>query len=213
MNYNPFDYLADEYEAWFIRNKVLFQSELLALKQVVPVDKTGVEIGIGSGIFAEPLGIRFGIDPSEKMLEYARRRGLEVQNGVAENLPYENESFDFAVLINALCFVTDPNLALQETHRILKSDGEIIIAILDKETQFGRFLENNKKKSQFYKHARFFSVPEIIDLLEKHNFRITQTLQTLEDPATRKIENPLEGFGKGSFVVVKGVRQEFKSED
>jgi hypothetical protein len=39
MNKNPFEYLASEYEAWFIENKVLFQSELLALKQVVPVDK------------------------------------------------------------------------------------------------------------------------------------------------------------------------------
>jgi hypothetical protein len=54
---SPFDTLASEYEAWFVENKILFQSELLALKQVVPVDKKGVEIGIGSGIFAEQLGI------------------------------------------------------------------------------------------------------------------------------------------------------------
>ena len=101
---NPFNILASEYEAWFVENKILFQSELLALKQVVPVDKKGVEIGIGSGIFAEQFGIRFGIDPSEKMLEYAQKRGLDVQNGVAENLPYENESFDFALFVTAICF-------------------------------------------------------------------------------------------------------------
>jgi ubiquinone/menaquinone biosynthesis C-methylase UbiE len=206
MNKNPFDNLASEYEAWFIENKVLFQSELLALKQVVPVDKKGVEIGIGSGIFAEQLGIRFGIDPSEKMLEYARKRGLDVQNGVAENLPYKNESFDFAVFITAICFVENPELAVKEAYRILKNQGEIIIAILDKETRFGRFLENNKKRSQFYRHARFFSVPEVRNLLEKNNFRITQTVQTLEDPATSKIENPVEGYGKGSFVIVKGMK-------
>ncbi len=203
---NPFDTLASEYEAWFIENKILFQAELLALKQVVPVDKPGVEIGIGSGIFAEQLGIRFGIDPSEKMLEYARQRGLEVQNGVAEKLPYENESFDFAVFITAVCFVDNPDLAVKEAYRILKNQGEIIIAIFDKETRFGKFLESNKKRSQFYRHARFLSVPEIMELLKKHNFRVTQTVQTLEDPATRKIENPLEDYGKGSFVVVKGVK-------
>jgi ubiquinone/menaquinone biosynthesis C-methylase UbiE len=206
MNKNPFDSLASEYEAWFNENKILFQSELLALKHVVPVEKRGVEIGIGSGIFAEQLGIRFGIDPSEKMLEYARQRGLDVQNGVAENLPYENESFDFAVFITAICFVENPERALKEAYRILKNQGEIIIAILDKETRFGRFLENNKKKSQFYKHARFFSAPEIRELLEKNNFRITQTVQTLEDPATQRLENPMEGYGKGSFVVMKGVK-------
>jgi ubiquinone/menaquinone biosynthesis C-methylase UbiE len=203
---NPFDYLASEYETWFVENKVLFQSELLALKQAVPVNKTGVEIGIGSGIFAEQLGIRYGIDPSETMLEYARQRGLEVQNGVAENLPYENESFDFAVLINSICFIDNPDMAVKEAYRILQSEGEIIIAILDRETRFGRFLESNKNKSRFYKHARLFSVVEITELLEKNNFRVTQTVQTLEDPATQKIENPAEGFGKGSFVVVKGVK-------
>jgi len=206
MKQNPFDTLTSEYEAWFVENKVLFQSELLALKQVVPVDKTGVEIGIGSGIFAEQLGIRFGIDPSEKMLEYARKRGLEVQNGVAENLPYENESFDFTVFITAVCFVDDPERAVQEAHRILKNQGEIIIAILDKETRFGKFLESNEKRSQFYRHARFFSVPEISELVEKNNFRITQIIQTLEDPAILRIENPSEGYGKGSFVVVRGVK-------
>jgi ubiquinone/menaquinone biosynthesis C-methylase UbiE len=207
MEQNLFDTLAPEYETWFVENKVLFQSELLPLQQVVPVDKTGVEIGIGTGIFAEPLGIRFGIDPSEPMLEYARQRGLEVQNGVAENLPYDNESFDFAVFITALCFVDDPERAVQEACRILKKRGEIIIAILDKETRFGQFLEKYKKRSQFYRHARFFSVPEITELLEKNNFRVTQIFQTLEDPATSKIENPVEGYGKGSFVVVKGEKQ------
>ena len=206
MKQNCFDTLAPEYEAWFVENKVLFQSELLALKQVVPADKKGVEIGIGSGIFAEQIGIRFGVDPSEPMLEYARQRGLEVQNGLAENLPYENESFDFAVFINSICFIDNPDLAVKEAYRILKNEGEIIIAILDKETRFGRFLESEKKKSPFYRHARFFSVPEIRELLEKNKFRVTQTVQTLENPATSKIENPVEGYGKGSFVVIKGVR-------
>lgn len=204
---NPFDTLASEYEAWFIENQILFQSELLALKRVVPVDKKGVEIGIGSGIFAEQLGIRFGIDPSEKMLEYARRRGLEVQQGVAEKLPYKNLSFDFAALITTLCFVDNPELAVKEAYRILNNKGELIIAILDKETPFGKFLEGGKGKDPFYKHARFFSVPEIRDLMENNNFRITQIVQTLEDPSTIKIENPKDGFGKGSFVVIKGVRR------
>lgn len=207
MSKNPFDSLVLEYESWFVENKLLFQSELLALKQVVPVDRTGLEIGSGSGIFAKQLGIKFGVDPSEKMLDFARQRGLNVQNGVAEDLPYENESFDFAVFITAVCFVDDPERAVREAYRILKKQGEIIIAILDKETAFGQFLEKNKAKSEFYKCARFFSVPEINELLGKSNFTVTQTFQTLlEDPATPKIENPMEGFGQGSFVVIKGVK-------
>lgn len=58
MAHNPFDSLTSEYEKWFIENGNLFQSELLALKQVIPVGKEGIEIGISSGIFAEKLGIK-----------------------------------------------------------------------------------------------------------------------------------------------------------
>lgn len=39
MKLNPWESLASEYEAWFVENKILFQSELLALRQVVPLDK------------------------------------------------------------------------------------------------------------------------------------------------------------------------------
>ncbi len=66
MKYNPFDIYSDEYEDWFKKNEITFQSELLALKQVVPIGKKGIEIGIGSGIFAAKLNIQFGVDPSEK---------------------------------------------------------------------------------------------------------------------------------------------------
>jgi len=204
MKHNPFDSLVEEYESWFFKNKVLFQSELLALQQVIPVDKKGVEIGIGTGIFAEPLGIHYGVDPSDNMLEYARKRGLEVQIGVAEELPYEAASFDYAVLITTICFVDNPQLTIEESYRILKNEGEIIIAIIDKETPFGKFLHEEKEKSMFYKYARFFSTREIVNLLEKNSFRISIILQTLENPATTKIEKPVNGFGKGSFIVIKG---------
>lgn len=123
---------------------------------MVPVEKTGVEIGIGSGIFAEQTGIRFGIDLSEKMLEYARQRGLEVQNGVAENLPYENESFDFAVFITSICFVENPELAVKEAYRILKNQGEIIITILEKKAVLESFWRTSGKRACFT-NMPFFS--------------------------------------------------------
>lgn len=71
MGNNIFDSLAAEYEEWIIENHILFQSELLALKKVIPDGMKGIEIGIGNGVFAGQLGIQNGIDPSEKMLEYA----------------------------------------------------------------------------------------------------------------------------------------------
>lgn len=63
----PFDEHLEEYEQWFHDNWFVFQSEPAAIEKFIPRKGKGVEIGIGSGIFAAPLVIDQGIDPSEGM--------------------------------------------------------------------------------------------------------------------------------------------------
>ena len=171
MKSNPFDIFTEEYEDWFKKNEIIFQSELLALKQVVPTGKEGIEIGIGSGIFAKKLGIKFGIDPSENMLNYARQRYLKVVNGIAENLPYPDKRFDFAVFITSICFIDNPLKALKEAYRIIKNNGDLIIAFIERESSLGQILESEKKESTFYKNAKFYSANEIISLIESTGFK------------------------------------------
>jgi len=204
MKDNPFDIFTDEYENWFKENELIFQSEMLALKQVIPVGKEGVEIGIGSGIFAEKLDIKFGIDPSKKMLNYATQRNLKVKKGFAENLPYPDNSFDFAVFITSICFVDNPEKAIKEAHRIIKDKGDIIIAFIDKESSLGESLELEKKDSKFYRHAKFYSVSELTSMIVNNHFEITDIIQTLTEINLNIPENPIKGHGKGSFVVIKG---------
>ncbi|MBN1118225.1 MAG: class I SAM-dependent methyltransferase, partial [Bacteroidales bacterium] len=204
MENNPFEIFTAEYESWFKENNNFFQSELLALKQVVPTEKKGIEIGIGSGIFAEKLNIKFGIDPSENMLKLARQRNLTVDYGFAENLPYPDNSFDFSVFITSICFISNPSKALQEAHRVIKQNGELIIAFIDKESSLGQILTAEKKDSKFYSTANFYSVKEIISFIESCNFAVSEIFQTLTDLKKTEIEQPLKGFGKGSFVVIKG---------
>lgn len=61
---HPFlDSIVYEDEAWFVENKVLIQSELLALKQVVPTDKMGIKIerpleSFRKGVFVVIKGIK-----------------------------------------------------------------------------------------------------------------------------------------------------------
>jgi ubiquinone/menaquinone biosynthesis C-methylase UbiE len=204
MNDNPFDIFTDEYENWFKENELIFQSELLALKQVIPVGKKGIEIGIGSGIFAEQLNIKFGIDPSEKMLNYATQRKLSVEKGFAENLPYPDKSFDFAAFITSICFVDNPKKAIKEAHRIIKDKGDLIIAFIDKESSLGKSLELEKANSKFYRNAKFYSVSELTSMIVNNHFEITEIIQTLKEINLKIPENPMKGHGKGSFVVIKG---------
>ncbi len=90
----PFDQYADEYEDWFIINKYSFQSEFIAIKKALPNNGDTIEVGLGSGIFAAPLGIKEGIEPSEAMRKKAKKRGVRVIDAVAENLPYADKSKD-----------------------------------------------------------------------------------------------------------------------
>jgi ubiquinone/menaquinone biosynthesis C-methylase UbiE len=204
---NPFDIYTDEYEKWFEENKTTFQSELLAIRQVMPTWGKGIEIGIGSGIFAEQLGIKFGIDPSDSMLELARKRNLNVVKGFAENLPYPDESFDYAAFITSICFIKNPDKAIVETHRILKTGGEIIVAFIDKNSRLGHTLIKEKEGSKFYSIASFYSVPEVIAMIEKNRFKIFDIVQTLTVINASKVEQPMEGFGNGSFVVISALKQ------
>jgi len=112
-----FDQHLSEYEQWFIDNHFVFLSELEAIRKVLPTQGRGVEIGIGSGIFALPLGITEGVEPSEKMRKKAVERGLNAVNGVAENLPYRNKSFDYALLVTTICFVDDDQKTFREINR------------------------------------------------------------------------------------------------
>ena len=59
---DTFDKNYAQYEEWFIKNKYVYLSELDAVRNFIPRNKNGVEIGVGSGLFAEPLNIKIGID-------------------------------------------------------------------------------------------------------------------------------------------------------
>lgn len=204
---NPFDEYTEAYEAWFHEHKVLFQSELLALKQLIPEGEKGAEIGIGSGIFAAQLGIRYGVDPSSRMLAYARQRGLNVSEGIAEALPYADESFDFVAFITSICFINDPARALAEARRVVKKGGAIIVAFIDRESSLGQSLDAGKAGSRFYGSARFYSTAEMICLLNDAQFETEEIVQTLANMNLTVPEQPLPGYGRGGFVVIRAGRR------
>lgn len=88
----------------------IYESELNAIKSFIPSGLYGVEIGIGTGRFAVPLGVRVGIEPANNMAEIARSHGINVLDGIAENLPLDSGEFDFVLMVTVICFL----ICLQE---------------------------------------------------------------------------------------------------
>ncbi len=202
---SAFDNNLNEYENWFIKNKFAYKSEINAIKEIAEIPENSIEIGIGSGLFAVPLGIKQGIDPSQTMANLGRKRGLDIKIGVAENLPWKDNSVDYALMVTSICFVDDVKRTLSEAYRIISDNGYLIIAFVDKNSSIGKEYIKTKNKSIFYNEAVFFGTDELITLSQNAGFKITAIKQTIFGKITdiNQIQDSKNGYGQGSFVVLK----------
>ncbi|MBU1061541.1 MAG: class I SAM-dependent methyltransferase [Candidatus Omnitrophica bacterium] len=197
-----FDRYYKRYDAWYDKYKFAYLSELETIRQVLPNEGKGLEIGVGTGRFAVPLGIAMGIDPSKNMIDIAEKRGVNVRLGSGDDLLFFEDTFDYVAIIITICFVKNPLKVLREAHRVLKSKGKLIVAIIDKDSFLGKYYY--RKKSIFYKQVNFFGVKELTDLFKTagfNRFTYCQTVFHLPDKI-KSIEKPKKGFDKGGFVVI-----------
>ncbi|MEA1893637.1 MAG: class I SAM-dependent methyltransferase [Euryarchaeota archaeon] len=204
----PFEEYCSEYDQWFDVNRFTYLSELEALRHFIRAGETGVEIGVGTGRFAAPLGIGVGVDPSRRMGEVASERGISFVSGVAESLPFRGEEFDFVLMVVTICFVDDVKKAFDEVYRVLKVNGYLIVGFIDKYSFIGRTYLHKKEKSKFYRYARFYSVDEVIAGLRCARFHYFKMIQTifggLEDITA--VQPFRAGHGDGSFVVIQALK-------
>jgi len=199
-----FDHSAREYDDWFVRNEMAYRSELAAVKAFLPLSGRGLEIGVGTGRFAGPLGIEVGVEPAKAMAAIARQRGIKVLEAYAEALPFEDASFDFVLMVTVLCFLSDSFRALSEATRVLKPRGRLIIGLIDPDSPLGRAYETNKAKSRFYRQARFYTVSQVLIWLKDLGYQTPQTCQTIfQDLSASTEPEPIKaGHGEGGFVVI-----------
>jgi len=108
-------------------------------------DDVLLEVGCGSaGLLAEHAShVRHvaGLDASEIQVDMARKRladriaagTAEIVLGDAMALPWEDGHFSVVASVNCFKFVPDPPHALSEMHRVLRTDGRLVLTI-DKQT-------------------------------------------------------------------------------
>jgi SAM-dependent methyltransferase len=127
-----FHNLAQEYDAWFDREgRLSFSIEVQAFRDILPsLPKPWLEIGVGSGRFAQALGIETGADPSLGLAQKARRRGINTFARSGEQELFDKESFGTVFLIATLCFLSSPVDVLKEANRILIPGGKLVLGFL-----------------------------------------------------------------------------------
>jgi SAM-dependent methyltransferase len=162
---------AIEYDQWFKNpdNRLFSNLEKkLMIEMLKPARReTVLDIGCGNGEslipFLETGLSATGIDPSQDMLDSASGRlgnRVELHRGFAEDLPFDDNSFNYAAFFTSLEFVDNPEKAVQEACRVAKD--KIFIGFLN---SFSINFINVRAKGVFfesvYRHARFFNVWEL----------------------------------------------------
>jgi len=206
----PFNDHVAEYEEWYEKYPFVFQSEVEAIRDLLPAGNNiqGIEVALGTGRFSKELGIKEGIEPSAKMRAIALQRGIEVLSAEAEHLPYKDMRFDFVLMAFCISYFEDLSAAFSEAKRVLKKGGALIVGFIDKDSIIGRYYEQRKPKSVFYKNANFYSVKRITDELKKLKFKDLQFSQTLFHALDdiKEFEPAKPGYGEGSVVLIKSIK-------
>ncbi len=91
-----------------------------------------LDVGCGTGANIEMLsqyGEAEGVDVSDDALEFCRRKGLKAQKGLAETLPFPDESFDLTTALDVIEHLDNDIAGLKEMFRVTKSGGYSLIFV------------------------------------------------------------------------------------
>jgi len=210
MRSNPFETHSVEYDTWYDRYPYVFESETEAIRSALPGGNIrGIEVGLGTGRFAQALGIKEGVEPIFEMRKIALQRGIEVIDAVAERLPYKDMQFDFVLMVSCISYFQQLHPEFKEAHRVLKRGGTLIVGFVEKNSVIGKSYELRRQDSTFYKHAIFYSSEKVAEEIQKVGFTKLEFSQTLfeELDEIKEFEPAKPGVGEGSFIIIKAIKK------
>jgi ubiquinone/menaquinone biosynthesis C-methylase UbiE len=169
---------------------------------IVPMHQniTVLDVGCGAGFplleLSQRLGATcrcYGIDPWSVAVERAREKikvwgihNVDIHQGVAEAIPFENQMFDLIISNNGLNNVDDDIKSVSEISRVCKTGGRFVFTFNLAETFIEFYhvfndvlLQYNKKeavkKLQAHIYAKRKPVEYWLDILKEHGFAVENT--------------------------------------
>ena len=228
-----FDEYADTYDAWFLDNPNVLESEVRLVASTLRNAGRVLSVGCGSGLFEKIMRDEFGItvtdgvEPSPAMAEIARKRGMDVTEATAEEFDYPAGEYDTILFNGSPSYITDLDTVLSKVYAALKPGGRIVLVDVPKESTYGLMynlakalgtwdhplLEGayppNPYPIEFVNVANWRTTAEKIALLEKNGFRNIESAQTLTTHplySDLAAEEPVPGHDRGDYVAVTAIK-------
>lgn len=224
-----FDQYAAEYDAWFLENPNVLESEARLVASTLKDAGRILSVGCGSGMFEKIMRDEFGIvitdgvEPSAPMAEIARKRGLTVTEATAEEFDYPEGKYDTILFNGCPSYITDLRTVIGKVYKALPKGGRIVLVDVPKESTYG-ILYNLAKAVGTWNHplleGTFPPNPYPIELVKVASWRTTaekinllteagftnqayaQTLTTHPLYSDLRSEDPVEGYDKGDYVAI-----------
>ena len=214
MAHQAFDRRASEYDAWYDTEagRAIFSMEVECLQPLLQTySRPYLEIGVGSGRFAQALGIEHGVEPAPSLGRIARLRGVGVTEAAGEGLPFRGEVFGAALTALTLCFVDSPLEVLQEAWRVLKPGGGLVLGLILRGSPWAEFYTRMGREGHpIYSRARFFSRNEVEGLLRRSGFAMPKYRSTLFQPPGQdayRHESTISSFRRlAGFVAIASAK-------
>jgi 2-polyprenyl-3-methyl-5-hydroxy-6-metoxy-1,4-benzoquinol methylase len=148
--------------------------------------KTLLDVGCAGGAFpkvASDLGFSaIGVEPSRWLCEFGRQQyGLDLRPGTLEEQDFPPDSFDVLTMWDVVEHLFDPERTMAEAHRVLKSDGYLIINYPDY-SSLPRRLLGYRWPFFLSVHLFYFNPRTMRRFLERFGFQVVEVrpyLQTL----------------------------------
>jgi ubiquinone/menaquinone biosynthesis C-methylase UbiE len=181
-----FDQVAGFYDDWYShpQGKQVFEAEQRALESLVPGSGLGLEVGAGTGVFAESLTGEdrtiICLDPSGAMLAKARERKMPAIMGVCEYIPVNEGAVGFVYMVTTLEFLEYPVAALKQVRETTKKDAPLVIMFINADSVWGSlYRQIGAKGDPVFRHARLRSLSEVHEILVKAGYVIQECVGTL----------------------------------
>ena len=163
----PILYQVEDSHWWYVGRRRIIRS--LVEKMLSNRKARILDVGCGTGANLKMLadyGRAEGVDISPQAVEFCRERGLDsVRLGAAEQLPYENDSFELVTALDVIEHLDDDVAGLREMRRVLRHDGRVLLFV-------PAFMFLWGVQDDVSNHRRRYTLPSLVKAVEEAGFAV-----------------------------------------